>query len=439
MILVTVIWVLLMLTVIAWTYARQCQMELRMTGFQTNSTKAYYIARAGVARAISFLREDKLKDQGVLGEEDLIEIDDKDENWVYDHPAEAWGYNPEAYGIDPEDDEEDWGAYLEDRKKDAQGKLLVRVEDLSGRLNLNGATRIQIQRLLEVCGVEEDYAKALSAAIVDYIDVDEDPTIVDDVRLDGWEFGDQASEDTYYNPHQSPEEIEVSGPSLVMKNEPMSAVEELLLVPGMKDFIYYGEDENRDGELDDNENDGDESPPYDNADGELQLGLRDFVSVQSGLSTERIGRPNLNSAPFEVIQALLWGEEESEDNAADIAEKIVKYRDGGDRYLGSDDDKRFRTLPHTDENSDGIDAVGLDSVEADRAAQAFGVASDYFQVLSTGIVNDVKKTLKVSVLRSFIEQVDLNEGGPDRRSRFSRDEEPEEQVQILTINYEEEG
>ncbi|MCA9426447.1 MAG: hypothetical protein KC994_15310, partial [Candidatus Omnitrophica bacterium] len=91
MILLIVMWVLLILTVIAWTYARQSQMELKMTGFQTDSVRAYYLARAGVARAMVYLREDKLKDMGVLGDDSLIEVDDKDENWVYDAPAEAWG------------------------------------------------------------------------------------------------------------------------------------------------------------------------------------------------------------------------------------------------------------------------------------------------------------------------------------------------------------
>ena len=431
-VLVTVIWVLLILTVIAWTYARQCQMELRMAGYQTNSVRAYYLAKAGVSRAMVFLREDKLKDQGVLGEEDLIEVDDKDENYLYDAPSEAWGFNPEAYGIDPSKKEEKWGAEVES----ARGKLLVKVEDLSGRININTANYQQMRRLLEVCGVEESQAQALGAAIVDFVDNDDQPTIIDEKNVPGWEFGDESNEDYYYNPQQPPDEIDSSGPANAMKNEPLAAVEELLMVPHMTSLIYYGEDENDNGELDDNENDGDESPPFDNADGELQLGIKDFLTVQSGLATERFGKPNLNSAPFEVIQALFWGEDESDDDAIAVAEKIVKYRDGNDDALGSDDDKKFRTLPHSDENKEGIDSAGLDPSEISRAASLFGVASDYFVIHSTGIVNDVKKTLHVTVLRVFTEEAELNESSNER---FKRDRIPEEQVKFLVIGFEEEG
>ncbi|MBW7938444.1 MAG: general secretion pathway protein GspK, partial [Candidatus Omnitrophica bacterium] len=145
-ILVTVIWTLLVLTVIAWTYARQCQMEIRMTGFQTNSIKALYLARAGAARAMVYLREDKLKDMGVLGEDDLIEVDDKDENYQYDAPSEAWGYNPEAYGLNPGGRKKEEGARIED----VRGTFTVKVEDLSGRINVNAINYITMRRLLEV-------------------------------------------------------------------------------------------------------------------------------------------------------------------------------------------------------------------------------------------------------------------------------------------------
>ncbi len=431
-ILVTVIWVLLILTVIAWSYARQCQMELRMTGYQINSARAYYLAKAGVSRAMVFLREDKLKDQGVLGEEDLIEVDDKDENYLYDAPSEAWGFNPDVYGIDPSKKEEKWGAEIEN----ARGKLLVKVEDLSGRLNINTASYPQIRRLLEVCGVEEKQAQALGAAIADFVDSDDQPTLIDETDIPGWEFGDQGNEDYYYNGRQSPEEIDAFGPNNPMKDEPLAAVEELLMVPHMTSLIYYGEDENNNGELDDNEDDGDESPPDDNGDGKLQLGLKDFLTVQSGLSTEKNGKPNLNAAPFEVIQALFWGEEESGDEAEEVADKIVKYRNGGDDVLGSDDDRKFRTLPQSDENKEGIDSAGLDPSDVSRAASLFGVASDYFIIHSTGIVNDVKKTLNVTLLRVFTEEAELNDGA---KETFKRDRVPEEQVKFLVISFEEQG
>jgi hypothetical protein len=224
-----------------------------------------------------------------------------------------------------------------------------------------------------------------------------------------------------------------------MKNGPLATVEELLLVPGMTEVIYYGEDENGNGELDDEEDDGDETPPYDNEDGELQLGLKDFVTVFAGLSGEQLPRVNLNTASFEVITAMFWGpDEDSPDKAMQAAEKLISYRNGGDDYLGSDDDRRFRTLPHSDENEEGIDRAGLDDVYMSLASQTFGVASDYFRIVATGKVNEVRKTLKMTVVRTFQEELALDDDGRDS-SRFDRDEIQQEQVKILVIDFEEEG
>ncbi len=63
------------------------------------------------------------------------------------------------------------------------------------------------------------------------------------------------------------------------KNAPFESVEELRLVAGMTAEILYGEDANLNGILDANENDGDNSPPYDNRDGRLDPGLMEYFTV----------------------------------------------------------------------------------------------------------------------------------------------------------------
>jgi len=65
------------------------------------------------------------------------------------------------------------------------------------------------------------------------------------------------------------------------KNAPFETVEELLLVRAMTPEMLYGEDTNRNGMLDQNENDADASYPADNADGILDRGLYDYVTVYS--------------------------------------------------------------------------------------------------------------------------------------------------------------
>lgn len=65
------------------------------------------------------------------------------------------------------------------------------------------------------------------------------------------------------------------------RRSPMESVDELMLVPGFTAELIDGEDANRNGVLDPNEDDGDASAPDDNGDGRLDRGLRDFVTVYS--------------------------------------------------------------------------------------------------------------------------------------------------------------
>ena len=76
------------------------------------------------------------------------------------------------------------------------------------------------------------------------------------------------------------------------KNTPFESVEELRLVAGMTMDILYGEDANLNGILDANENDADNSPPYDNRDGRLDPGLMEYFTV---FSREPATGTNINS------------------------------------------------------------------------------------------------------------------------------------------------
>jgi len=67
----------------------------------------------------------------------------------------------------------------------------------------------------------------------------------------------------------------------LIKNGPLATVEELLLVKGFNGSIVYGEDANLNGVLDANEDDGEESFPPDDGDGELDRGLKGLVTAGS--------------------------------------------------------------------------------------------------------------------------------------------------------------
>jgi len=94
--------------------------------------------------------------------------------------------------------------------------------------------------------------------------------------------------------------VETESDSIVPpRNGPLQTLEELLVIPGITPALLYGEDTNRNGILDFNENDGDRSLPYDNADGILDLGWAEFLTLYSKESNlqhnaDYYGQPRLN-------------------------------------------------------------------------------------------------------------------------------------------------
>lgn len=70
-------------------------------------------------------------------------------------------------------------------------------------------------------------------------------------------------------------------PARLNKGAPFESTDELRLVYGATLDVLLGEDTNRNGALDPNEDDGDQSPPHDNQDGLLQPGMLEYVTAFS--------------------------------------------------------------------------------------------------------------------------------------------------------------
>jgi len=104
------------------------------------------------------------------------------------------------------------------------------------------------------------------------------------------------------------------------KNAPLETVEEMLLVKLADKELLFGEDTNRNGILDDNENDADETDPPDNRDGKLDGGIYNLVTVyssESNVSDSGSGRLNVNQAGTADLSRVL-GESVSAERLGDI-------------------------------------------------------------------------------------------------------------------------
>ncbi|MFO0840347.1 MAG: type II secretion system protein GspK [Phycisphaerae bacterium] len=163
-----------------------------------------------------------------------------------------------------------------DRLDGPEGALRFGITPESGKLNINVATDEQITQLLLPLLTELNIQNApeLIAALLDWRDADTDPR-------------EGGAENSYYNTLKPPYNA---------KNAPLDTIEELLLVKGFNAAILYGEDTNRNGILDPNEDDGDATPPiYDNADGVLNRGIAPFITVWArDVDTALDNKPRIN-------------------------------------------------------------------------------------------------------------------------------------------------
>ncbi len=126
------------------------------------------------------------------------------------------------------------------------------VSDEAGKINLNSAS---VEMLLKLPGMTSELANS----IIDWRDKNQ-------------EVSTGGAESEYYLLLDEPYSC---------KNADLESVEEVFLIKGASVDIVFGEDLNRNGILDWNENDGDETLPADNANGSLDAGFYNYVTVYS--------------------------------------------------------------------------------------------------------------------------------------------------------------
>lgn len=228
-VLIVTIWVVLVLAGLTLVFSRAMRVEAIATANNISTLETEAIARGAMAFVKARLNSDDDLDIRLEGDEPYKAI-----------PAGKgyfWLLRP-----DLEDDE----AYY------------YGIRDEAAKVNLNTASYDMLMEL-------PNMTSELAASIIDWRDTDSDVN----------EYG--GAEDEYYLLRHEPYRC---------KNDDLETVEEMLLIKGASLEILFGEDINRNGVLDANENDGDESPPDDNRNGRLDRGIYDYVTVYSKESNE---------------------------------------------------------------------------------------------------------------------------------------------------------
>lgn len=295
--LLVVLVVVVMLTLGAYTFSELMIVEVEATNIYGRSIQSRELALSGIELAAAYVG-------------DRSDID----GWnSYHNPDQFQNINllpsdvPRASG---------YFSIVAPVTKDAASKTIrFGLINESGKLNLNilasedeeeeGAA---VERLMNIPNMTEDIA----AAILDWIDDD------DETRTYGAESDYYVTLETPYFP----------------KNGPLESLDELLLVRDITPELLYGEDTNRNGILDFNENDGDATLPNDNADGVLNAGWCEYFTVHSreiNIRPDGSQKINVNQTMLtELYDAL------ETELGPDEARFIVAYRLNGPVVTESD-------------------------------------------------------------------------------------------------------
>ena len=244
--LLIVLWTVAILLILAGTTRQTSRLDTKLSTFTTQEVRCKWASQAGVEKAIAILNED---------------------DRALDGPADLWNAttNPADLADVPM-----LGCHY-----------TVRVVDEAGKLNVNTATRDQLLGLFD-WGMDV----ATADAIIDWRDADDEP-------------GEEGVEAGYYEnlPYR-----------YTIRNQPFKTIREMMKVKGVTDPLFYGEDTNFNGQLDDNEKDGSQTPPFDDGDAVLDLGWINFLTCyvpqtapQDPNGTTKV---NINQATAAQLQEL---------------------------------------------------------------------------------------------------------------------------------------
>ena len=184
--------------------------------------------------------------------------------------------------------------------------------DEAAKLNLNTATREMLEAL-------PGMPIELAAAIIDWRDTDGELT------------PDGAESETYLLRDQK----------YICKDSNFETVEELRLLVGGEWDVLYGEDTNRNGVRDPNEDDGDEMWPDDNRDGSLDPGMLEYLTVYTREPNKRDDgseRISINDGTGQELRQLLeetFGQERANSIQSAVSPGVTSIESVLEYYIQS--------------------------------------------------------------------------------------------------------
>jgi general secretion pathway protein K len=206
-ILITSLWIIAILTVLAVSLARQASISIRLASYDVDRQKAYFIAHAGILRALS---EKMLEYKtGMSTEIDAL--------------SQPWANNKELF-FKRELGEGTYTLWYEcpvlNQDKDSS-LFMYGLMDEQSKININTADENTLKNILLYIDVEQDQAIEMAGSILDWRDADSATASTPDRLLYG-------AENDYY---------QGLSPAYRCKNLDLDHIYELVLVKGFTNEI----------------------------------------------------------------------------------------------------------------------------------------------------------------------------------------------------------
>ena len=280
-ILATVLWIVVILTILAVTLGRRTRVDVALTRNAVGKIKAKYIATAGLVYALDKIKQDSANPD-TQGVDTLFK---RGVALKEDQTAEEF-FKDVAVG------EGSFSIFFKEHKQGEPPVIHYGFQDEESKIDLNGLTpnnyKIMVH-LITQFGHDEKIAETIASAIVDWIDAG------DEVFNDPY----GAEKDYYFG-------LE---PAYACKNFPFDSIEEVRLVRAMTPEIFKD--------------------------------IKDYITI---FPKEGRWLVNLDTASDVVLRAMARSLSGAASNttvedADALANKILDYRKGDDRMDGTEDDR----------------------------------------------------------------------------------------------------
>lgn len=304
--LMIVLWVLTLLSVMVFEFCATMRIEATITGNFKEGANSYYLALAGINRAIIEIVKTKSSVKKFKGSKETM-VKGKDET-EEEEESKEWKPREEPYTF-----------------PFADGECEVKIGDEGSKINLNwvAAQAKKNRKLLtdileKSCGLEGDERDIIADSIIDWVDKDHAHLL-------------NGAEDEYYESLEDPYEC---------RDGDFVVTEELLLVNGVTEEIYYGkkssseESDEFEGKTDTYLPEGEEWGNWEGERRVSQEGLSEIFTVFSSKTSLKI---NINDAPYGLLMSVQGMTDE-------VALRIIELR--REEEFKNRNDARLKTLPN---------------------------------------------------------------------------------------------